>query len=52
MALINEPVLPPRGQETLLLLFVEAEDRLFIDDIVQFSVVPMTEGTPAGTPPA
>ncbi len=51
MALINEPVMPPRGQETLLLLFVEAEDRLFIDDIVQFRVVPMTEGTPAASPP-
>ena len=51
MALINEPVLPPRGQETLLLIFVEAEDRLFIDDIIQFSVVPLTGGTPeAGTP--
>jgi hypothetical protein len=51
MALINEPVLPPRGQETLLLIFVEAEGRLLIDDIVQFSVVPMTEGTPqVGTP--
>ena len=51
LALLNEPVLPPQGQETLLLIFVEAEDRLFIDDIVQFSVVPVTEGTPAsGTP--
>ena len=51
LTLINEPVLPPQGQETLLLIFVEAEGRLFIDDIVQFSVVPMTEGTPAsGTP--
>ena len=51
LALINEPVLPPQGQETLLLIFVWAEDRLFIDDIVQFSVVPLAEGTPAaGTP--
>ena len=51
LALINEPVLPPQGQETLLVIFVEAEGRLFIDDIVQFSVVPVTEGTPAsGTP--
>ena len=46
LALINEPVLPPRGQETLLLIFVWAEDRLFIDDIVQFSVVPLADGTP------
>jgi hypothetical protein len=51
LALINEPVLPPQGQETLLLIFVWAEDRLFIDDIVQFSVVPLAEDTPAsGTP--
>jgi hypothetical protein len=51
LALINEPVLPPQGQETLLLIFVWAEDRLFIDDIVQFSVVPLAEGTPtSGTP--
>jgi hypothetical protein len=51
LTLINEPVLPPQGQETLLVIFVEAEGRLFIDDIVQFSVVPVTEGTPAaGTP--
>jgi hypothetical protein len=46
LALINEPVLPPHGQETLLLIFVWAEDRLFIDDIVQFSVVPLADGTP------
>jgi hypothetical protein len=51
LALINEPVLPPQGQETLLLIFVWAEDRLFLDDIVQFSVVPLAEGTPvSGTP--
>jgi hypothetical protein len=46
LALINEPVLPPHGQETLLLIFVWAEDRLVIDDIVQFSVVPLADGTP------
>jgi hypothetical protein len=51
LTLINEPVLPPQGQETLLVILVEADSRLFIDDIVQFSVVPVTEGTPAsGTP--
>jgi hypothetical protein len=51
MALINEPVVPPRGQETLMLIFAEADGRLLIDHIVQFSVVPLTEGTPAaGTP--
>jgi hypothetical protein len=51
LALINEPVVPPRGQETLLLIFDEADGRLLIDDIVQFSVVPLMEGTPqTGTP--
>src|SRR5215207_6977790 len=51
LVLINEPVLPPSGQETLLVIFEQADDRLLIDDIVQFSVVPLTEGTPAsGTP--
>jgi hypothetical protein len=51
LALINEPVLAPQGQETLLMIFVEADGRLFIDDIVQFSVVPVTDATPAaGTP--
>ena len=51
LALINEPVLPPQGQETLLLLFAQDGDRLLIDDIVQFSVVPVAGGTPAaGTP--
>jgi hypothetical protein len=51
LALINEPVLPPRGEETLLLIFTQHQDRLLIDDIVQFSIVPMTEATPeAGTP--
>ena len=51
LALINEPVLPPRGQETLLLIFAQAGDRLLIDDIIQFSVVPLVGATPeAGTP--
>lgn len=51
LALINEPVLPPQGQETLLMIFAEDGDRLLIDDIVQFSVVPVVGGTPvAGTP--
>ena len=47
LALINEPVLPPRGQETLLLIFAQSGDRWLIDDVLQFSVVPVAEGTPA-----
>src|SRR5215217_7904502 len=51
LVLFNEPVLPPAGLETLLVVFEQADDRLLIDDLVQFSVVPLTEGTPAsGTP--
>jgi hypothetical protein len=51
LVLFNEPVLPPAGLETLLVIFEQADDRLLIDDLVQFSVVPLTEGTPAsGTP--
>ena len=33
------------------MIFVEAEDRVLIDDIVQFSGILLTEGMPAsGTP--
>jgi ketosteroid isomerase-like protein len=51
LALINEPVLPPRGQETLLLLFAHVGDRWRIDDILQFSVVPVVGGTPQAATP-
>jgi hypothetical protein len=46
LALINEPVLPPHAQETLLVVFAEVGDRWLIDDVVQFSVVPPEAGTP------
>jgi hypothetical protein len=53
LAVINEPALRPRGQETLLLVFDPAGERYLIDDIVQFSIVPPRAGTPvAGTPVA
>jgi hypothetical protein len=48
LALLNEPVLPPHGQETLLVILTQADDRLLIDDIVQFSVVPTAAATPSG----
>jgi hypothetical protein len=48
LALLNEPVLPPHGQETLLVIFAQDDDRLLIDDIVQFSVTPAVAATPIG----
>src|SRR5215207_9135244 len=36
LALVDEPVLPPQGQETLLVIFAQDDDRLLIDDVVQF----------------
>jgi hypothetical protein len=51
LAVINEPALRPRGQETLLLVFDPTGERYLIDDIVQFSIAPQRAGTPvAGTP--
>jgi hypothetical protein len=51
LVVINEPALKPHGQETLLLIFRPVEDRLQIDDILQFSIAPMPAGTPVpGTP--
>ena len=51
LADIKEPALRPSGQETLLLIFTPVGDRLLIDDVIQFSVVPRAAGTPgAGTP--
>ena len=48
LALLNEPVLPPHGQETLLVILAQADDHLLIDDVVQFSVAPTTAATPQG----
>jgi hypothetical protein len=46
LVLINEPALPPHGQETLLVILAEGDGRWLIDDIVQFSVAPAQAGTP------
>jgi hypothetical protein len=46
LALLNEPVLPPHGQETLLVILAQVDDRLLIDDVVQFSVAPTVAATP------
>ena len=51
MIVINEPLLPPRGTEALLLIFAPVGNRLLLDDIIQFSITPVVAGTPeAGTP--
>ena len=40
LADIKEPAARPSGQESLLLVFTPSEDRMLIDDIIQFSLVP------------
>lgn len=49
----NEPLLPPRGPETLLMVFSEGENGWVIDDYYDFTIIaPEPEGTPEadGTP--
>ena len=46
LALIDEPVLPPEGQETLLVILVQVDNHLLIDDVVQFSVGSTGAATP------
>lgn len=49
---INEPLLPPAGPETLLFVFVDQDGQWLVDDWVDFSIVPADFGTPeaAATP--
>ena len=43
----NEPLLPPRGAETLLFIYSQAEDGTWlIDDYYDFTIVPPVTGTP------
>jgi len=54
-AVINEPVRPPRGPETLLFAFVNDNGVLKLDSLLGFSLIqPEKAGTPAaeGTPAA
>mgnify|MGYP000250480814 CR=1 FL=1 len=47
---INEPILPPAGPETLLFVFANQDGQWLIDDWVDFSIVPAdfgAEATPA-----
>jgi hypothetical protein len=48
---LNEPLLPPAGPETLLFIFRNEGERWLVDDWVDFSIVPSdfgVEATPAG----
>ena len=48
--IMNEPLLPPGGPETLLFVFANHDGQWLLDDLVDFSIVPMIpeeEGTPA-----
>lgn len=39
--IMNEPLLPPGGPETLLFVFANQEGQWLLDDLVDFSIVPM-----------
>jgi hypothetical protein len=38
---INEPLLPPGGPETLLVIFAREGERWLLDDMVDFSIIPL-----------
>lgn len=47
---INEPLLPPNGPETLLFIFANQDGKWLVDDYIDFSIVPPNygaESTPA-----
>jgi hypothetical protein len=43
---INEPLLPPSGPETLLFIFANQDGQWKVDDFVDFSIVPPEAATP------
>jgi hypothetical protein len=48
---LNEPLLPPAGPETLLFIFANENGQWLVDDWIDFSIVPPNygmEATPAG----
>ena len=51
LVVIKEPAARPGGQESLLLIFTPSEDRMLIDDIIQFSLAPRRGGTPVAATP-
>lgn len=47
---LNEPLLPPAGPETLLFIFLDQDGQWLVDDWIDFSIVPANfgaEATPA-----
>jgi hypothetical protein len=47
--ILNEPLLPPPGPETLLFVFANQDGRWLVDDWIDFSIVPPNYGM-AATP--
>ena len=47
--LVNEPLLPPTGPETLLFIFANQDGQWLLDDLIDFSVAPVVPAE-AGTP--
>jgi hypothetical protein len=50
VAVISDPLTPPRGRQTFLFVFVRQGDRWLIDDLVSFSIP--RRSTAAATPVA
>jgi hypothetical protein len=44
---LNEPLLPPPGPETLLFIFANQDGRWLVDDWIDFSIVPPNYGMEA-----
>ena len=44
---LNEPLLPPNGPETLLFIFADQDGTWKVDDYIDFSIVPPTDGSEA-----
>jgi hypothetical protein len=47
---LDEPLLPPNGPETLLFIFAKQDDSWRFDDLVDFTVVPPSATPQAATP--
>jgi hypothetical protein len=47
---LDEPLLPPNGPETLLFIFAKQDDTWRFDDLVDFTVVPPSATPQAATP--
>jgi hypothetical protein len=45
--ILNEPLLPPNGPETLLFIFANQDGTWKVDDYIDFSIVPPNFGSEA-----